>query len=90
MGLRGKGANPAAAAAPVRHPWQRRGLSRAGRVIAFLESLPVTKGLGVGKPMKLLPFQQEWIGAIYADGLDGRRMVRTGLMSVGRGNGKPY
>jgi len=71
-----------------RHPWERRHLTRAGRVIAFLESLPVTKGLGVGKPMKLLPFQREWIEAVYAEGADGKRLVGTGLMSVGRGNGK--
>lgn len=95
MGAKGPGASTALrskgalqAEKPARQPWDRRGLSRAGRVIAFLQSLPVTKGLGVGKPMKLLPFQLEWIEAVYAEGADGKRLVRTGLMSVARGNGK--
>jgi phage terminase large subunit-like protein len=69
-------------------PWEADGLDRAGRVIAFLEALPVTKGLGVGAPMALLDFQKDWIKAVYATDDDGRRLVRTGLMSVARGNGK--
>lgn len=94
MGKRGPGArrrvevasrqNPA----PVVHPWQEPGLDRAGRVIAFLEDLPVTKGLGAGEKMTLLPFQKEWLRRVYATDDEGRRLVRTGLMSVGRGNGK--
>ena len=74
--------------APHPHPWEIEGLDRAGRVIAFLEDLPVTKGLGAGDKMALLPFQKEWIRAVYATDDAGRRMVRTGLMSVARGNGK--
>ncbi|MCB2077670.1 MAG: terminase large subunit [Novosphingobium sp.] len=69
-------------------PWEAPGLSRSARVIAFLESLPVTKGFGVGKTVQLEPFQREWIEAIYCDGEDGLRQVRTGLLSVARGNGK--
>ncbi|MBS3962440.1 MAG: terminase large subunit [Sandarakinorhabdus sp.] len=94
MGKRGPGAERlqrvARSVGPIRaeQPWDAPGLSRAGRVIAFLEALPVTKGLGVGEPMKLLDFQKDWIKAVYATGDDGRRLVRTGLMSVGRGNGK--
>ncbi len=95
MGRRGPGARPIAkiaagaenpAAEP--YPWEAAGLSRPARVIAFLESLPVTKGLGVGKPLRLLPFQRDWIEAVYADGDDGERAVRTALLSVARGNGK--
>ncbi|WP_294006934.1 terminase TerL endonuclease subunit [Sphingomonas sp.] len=70
------------------HPWEADGLGRAERVIAFVESLPITKGFGAGENVKLLPFQREWIEAIYGDGDDGRRRVRTGLMSVARGQGK--
>lgn len=70
------------------HAWQAPGLSRAGRVIAFLESLPVTKGFGVGRPLKLLPFQREWLEAVYREDGDGERLVRTALLSVARGNGK--
>jgi phage terminase large subunit-like protein len=69
-------------------PWEAPELTRAGRVIAFLESLPVTKGFGVGQTVQLEPFQHEWIEAIYRDGQDGQRQVRTGLLSVARGNGK--
>lgn len=70
------------------HPWEADGLTRAERVIAFVESLPITKGFGAGENVKLLPFQREWIEAIYATDADGRRIVRTGLMSVARGQGK--
>jgi phage terminase large subunit-like protein len=76
------------AAAHGPKPWEVEGLSRAGRVIAFLEDLPVTKGLGAGEKLRLLPFQRDWIEAVYAADADGRRPVRTALMSVARGNGK--
>ena len=49
-------------------PWEADGLTRAERVIAFVESLPITKGFGAGENVKLLPFQREWIEAIYAEG----------------------
>jgi phage terminase large subunit-like protein len=69
-------------------PWHAPGLSRAERVIAFIESLPVTKGFGVGEPIKLLPFQLKWIEAVYAEGDDAKRLVREAMLSVARGNGK--
>lgn len=72
----------------VPHPWELPGLSRAERVIAFIESLPVTKGFRVGERIELVDFQREWIEGIYTDGPDGLREVRTGLLSVARGNGK--
>jgi phage terminase large subunit-like protein len=74
--------------AQVGHPWHRDGLSRAERVIAFVESLPITKGFGAGDRVQLLPFQRDWISAIYAADDDGHRRVRTGLLSVARGQGK--
>ncbi len=73
---------------PGSHPWQLPGLSRAQRVVAFLQDLPVTKGFGAGAKVQLEPFQREWVEAIYGDGEDGLRQVRTGLLSVARGNGK--
>lgn len=104
MGQRGPGARPARtpSAAPLfdggqtapsvlRHkakPWDAPGLSRAARVMTFLEALPVTKGIGQGQPMRLLPFQRDFIDAVYAIGDDGRRLVSTALLSVARGNGK--
>jgi phage terminase large subunit-like protein len=68
--------------------WQEEGLSRAERVIAFIETLPCTKGFGAGEPLKLLNFQKDWIRAVYAENEQGARPVRQGLLSCGRGNGK--
>ena len=93
MGARGPGASRQRKAAALveinaAHPWEAEGLSRAERVIAFIESLPITKGFGAGENVKLLPFQREWIEAVYATDVEGKRRVRTGLLSVARGQGK--
>lgn len=93
MGLRGPGAKPRKQAEkPARRsalPWKRRGLSRVERVIAFLEFLPITKGILAGEKMKLLPNQIEFIQAIYRNLDDtGRRKVRIAIKSEPRGNGK--
>ena len=90
MGLRGIGSQRRKSTAPSRrkrHPWEKKGLTSARRVIAFLESLPCTKGFGAGEPVELLPFQKEWIEHVYAEA-DGMRTVRTAVLSAGRGNGK--
>ncbi|MCR4267089.1 terminase large subunit [Nitratireductor sp. ZSWI3] len=74
---------------PRRRPsWQRKGLSRAGRVIAFIESLKITAGVHAGKPFKLRQWQREIIEAIYATGEDGRRTIRQALITIPRKNGK--
>lgn len=88
MGLSGPGGRKKSPPKRRRHPWNRKGLSRAERVIVFLESLPVTKGFGVGEQLNLLPFQREWVEAVYAEDPDGYRQVTTALLSAGRGNGK--
>jgi len=93
MGARGPGANRMKKAAELAEasgprPWEAANLSRAERVIAFIESMPITKGYGAGENVKLLPFQREWIEAVYATDDDGNRRVRTGLLSVARGQGK--
>lgn len=93
MGARGPGAARMKQAAEQAesmgpHAWEAEGLSRAERVIAFIESMPITKGYGAGETVQLLPFQREWIEAIYATGEDDKRRVRTGLLSVARGQGK--
>ena len=73
MGARGPGAGRLKAAQAAlegtkrRLPWKRRGLSRADRVIQFLQWLPITKGPLAGKRMKLLPEQREFVEAIYGD-----------------------
>ncbi|MCE7028930.1 terminase large subunit [Jiella avicenniae] len=95
MGLRGPGARrmkEARAALPARKrvlPWQRKGLTRAERVIRFLQWLPITKGPLAGKRMRLLPEQREFVTEIYGD-LDekGLRRRRIGIKSEPKGNGK--
>src|SRR5690606_20755177 len=67
-----------------REPWRKAGLSRADRVIAFLQSLPVTKGMRAGKRMELLPDQVAFVCKVYSE--DGR--CRIGIDSEPRGNGK--
>ncbi|MDP4022336.1 terminase large subunit [Methylobacterium sp. NEAU 140] len=94
MGLRGPGAGrlkAAAAALPARprkFPWEKPGLTRAQRVIAFLEALPVSKGVKAGKKMRLLPGQRRFVEALYAVDGKGRRKTRLAIRSEPRGNGK--
>jgi phage terminase large subunit-like protein len=94
MGMRGPGARPVRKAEkqakerPKRRRWQRKGLTRAGRVIAFIEGLKLTAGRHAGKPFKLRPWQRADIEAIYATDADGRRMVRQALETMARKNGK--
>jgi phage terminase large subunit-like protein len=69
--------------------WKKRGLSRVERVVAFLESLPITKGVLAGKKMRLLPGQRQFVEALYGRvGEDGRRLIRIAIKSEPRGNGK--
>lgn len=91
MGLRGPGAKPKGGGdKPKRRlPWKKRGLSRVERVIAFVEYLPVTKGILAGQKMKLLPEQRQFIEAVYGDLDDkGRRKISLAIKSEPRGNGK--
>jgi phage terminase large subunit-like protein len=93
MGLRGpgaraKGGRPKVAPSAGRPPWARPGLTRADRVIAFIESLRVTSGAHAGRKFLLRPWQKTIIRAWYRTGPDGRRVVRTGLLTMGRKNGK--
>ena len=64
-------------------PWERKGLSRVDRVIAFLEFLPITKGIKLGTNLKLLPGQRRFIERVY-----GSTEVRLAVRSEPRGNGK--
>ena len=96
MGLRGPGAKsrkkPAEEAAnpkrQKRPAWEKRGLSRAERVIAFIETLPITSGSLEGQKMALRPWQRDIVEAIYRTNDDGKRPVRTALITVPRKNGK--
>jgi len=89
MGLRGAGAKKSNRAASFEPPAWKRKRGRAARVISFLESLPITKGILVGTKMKLLPGQRDFVQAIYGRlSPDGRRKTRIAIKSEPRGNGK--
>jgi phage terminase large subunit-like protein len=87
VGLRGPRARPkkAAAAATLRPVHRRvKAVGLAERVIAFVQSLVITKGILCGERMTLLPHQIEFIYALY-----GREsVVRLAIQSLPRGNGK--
>ena len=69
---------------PSPGPWQRwRTASRAARCIRFLETFCSTpKGEGHGRPIRLAPFQKDWLDEILADGVD------AAVLSIARANGK--
>lgn len=89
MGARGPGAGrlirarEEAAKIKTRPAWKKRGLTRAQRMIAFCESLPITKGKLAGKKLKLLPGQRQFIEDLY-----GESRIRIAIKSEPRGNGK--
>lgn len=62
-----------------------RSLTRAGKVIKFIETYcPVPEGALVGQPLKLLPFQKKFIKAIY----DNKHGTSKAYLSIARKNGK--
>jgi phage terminase large subunit-like protein len=73
---------------PAKMPWNAPGLTRAGRVIAFCETLRVTSGADTGKSLQLRPWQKDFIEAVYREAGDGKRPVRTAILTMGRKNGK--
>lgn len=95
MGTRGRGAlltveqREEAEQSQRRFPWKKGGLTRAERVIRFLQWLPITKGPLAGKRMKLLEGQREFVEEVYGN-LDHRgiRRRRIGVKSEPKGNGK--
>jgi len=91
MALRGVGAKPLSERGKVEaraRPWDEPGLTRAQRVIAFCEDLPITAGKLAGSKMGLRPWQRDFINDVYSDDADGNRPVRTAVLSMGRKNGK--
>ena len=94
MGMRGIGATPKRIAKKRSvisrdvHPWEKPGLSRAERVIRFVETLPVTAGPLAGTTLTLRPWQKKFIRAIYRTDKTGNRLIRTAVLSVARKNGK--
>ena len=97
MGLRGPGARRVKQSSkaiarhstpPPAHAWNEPGLSRADKVIRFIESLPCSSGPLAGTNFQLRPWQRKFIKAVYKVDDNGHRLVRTAVLSVGRGNGK--
>src|SRR5688572_20169572 len=90
MGMRGLGAvpkpkTPLGYVKPVDYD---DGLTAAGKVLRFIQTRRVTKGILAGQNYVVHPFQLPIIEGWYATDDDGMRLVRTGLLSVGRKNGK--
>ena len=80
---RGNAAKRIADASPG--PWKAwpRKMSRWGRAIKFIETYcRAPKGVGHGTPVKLAPFQREFLEEILADGVD------LAVLATPRGNGK--
>jgi phage terminase large subunit-like protein len=74
--------------APERKPWAEPGLSRADRVIAFMEHMPLTAGKAAGTPFRLRPWQKKIVRDIYRTDRKGRRLTRTAVVSMPRKQGK--
>jgi hypothetical protein len=82
MGLRGIDAKPLSERNldPSRgNSWDAPGLTRAERVIAFLEDLTITSGPSAFTKLRLRPWQREFLEAIYAE-KNGVRPVRTAVL----------
>lgn len=62
--------------------------TRPTKVIKFIECLICPTGQGQGKPFKLLPFEKKFIKAIYGPHINNLRLVRRGILSMARKNGK--
>jgi phage terminase large subunit-like protein len=97
MGLRGPGARPLSTRTKASRvpdealydaPWLKPGLTRAQKVIAFLEDLTVSSGTEAGSKLKLRGFQKDFIRDVYKLNRKGIRPVRTAVLSMGRKNGK--
>lgn len=94
MGLRGPHAKAKKKIVPKleqpKHglPWDAKGLSRPARVIRFIEGLRITSGMDAGKPFKLRSWQKRIIRKWYRQSRQGCRIVRTGLLTMARKNGK--
>ncbi|MCB2190419.1 MAG: terminase large subunit [Deltaproteobacteria bacterium] len=67
--------------------WEKPGLTRAQRVVLFVESLPITSGMHAGRLFRLRPWQKKIIRALYRT-KRGVRVVRKALLTFPRKNGK--
>jgi phage terminase large subunit-like protein len=63
-------------------------LSRADRVIKWIEHLTITSGSQAGRKFKLRPWQKTIVRDIYRTDKSGKRIVRQALICLPRKNGK--
>lgn len=64
-------------------------IKRSDRVIEFCELLTVPDGKDVGKPFRLREWQKDIIRGIYdPQTLEGKRIIRSALITMARKNGK--
>ena len=64
-------------------------MTRAEKMIAFIETLRTPDGAGVGQPFVLRGWQKAIIREVYdAEDGEGRRVVRQAVLSMSRKNGK--
>lgn len=93
MGRRGPNAKPVKKKATAKArkkpiPWNKRGLSRAERVIAFIEYLKITSGSLAGEQMILRDWQKDIVYSLYATDDDDIRRIRQALVTLPRKQGK--
>jgi phage terminase large subunit-like protein len=97
MGKRGPGAKPIKTGVEAVKPskkhkgvpdWRDAKPPMPERVIAFVEELPITSGILAGQTMRLRDWQKDFILAVYGPQEEGRRLVRTALLTLPRKNGK--
>lgn len=62
-------------------------MTRADKVIGYLETLKCPDGSKVGQPLKLTTWQKRWIRKVYRR-KNNRRVVRQAVLSIARKNGK--
>jgi phage terminase large subunit-like protein len=67
--------------------WEKPRLTRATRVIRFIECLPITSGMHAGQRFRLRPWQKKIVRAIYRTKTN-KRLVRKALITMPRKNGK--
>jgi len=72
------------AAASCSYPWDAAGLSRAARVITFLEDLEITTGRQAGTKLHLRQWQRKFVEAVYREDKRGIRPIRTAVLSMAR------
>ncbi len=63
-------------------------MARSDRVIAFIENLTLTAGKHAGQPFRLRAWQKKIIRGIYDPERNGKRVIRTALITMPRKNGK--